>query len=74
LKVLRDLRCYHVRRLQVLGPFEALVPQPEDIEVCLVAADQLLIAEGPETLRFLSLMLVVGVVAGYEFLESLRLF
>jgi hypothetical protein len=49
LQILRDLRHYDVRRLQSFGPFEALVSQPEDVEVRLVAAYQFLVAEGPET-------------------------
>ena len=49
-----------------------LVPQPQDIQVRLVAAHQLIVAEGPKPLRLLALLPVLGVVAGDEVPEGLR--
>ena len=54
---------------QVVGVFEAFVAQPEKVEAELVAFEQVFVAEGVETLAFLALVTVFGVVMGYEVVE-----
>src|SRR5712692_2927946 len=54
---------------QVVGVFEAFVTQPEEIEAQLIAFEQVIVAEGVETLVFLALVAVLGVVAGHEIVE-----
>ncbi len=46
---------------EVVGVFEAVVAQPEEIEAELVAFEQFIVAEGVETLAFLALVAVLGV-------------
>ena len=63
-QILRDLRGYDLRRLQVIRPFEAFVLEPEDVEVGLVAVHQFFVREAPEPLRLAPLASVLRVVAG----------
>ena len=60
LEVLDDLPRQHVGLGEVFRVLEALVPQPEDVQVHLVPLEQLVVGEGPKTLGLLA---VVGHLA-----------
>ena len=65
-EILDDLRGDHVWRREVGGVFEGFVLEPKDIEVDLVALDQLVIGKAFEALAFRPLVPVFGVIASDE--------
>lgn len=72
LEVLDDLQGQDLGLGEVLGVFEALVFQPEDVQVRLVPLHKLVVREGPEPLVLPPLVPVLGVVALDELPEVLR--
>jgi hypothetical protein len=69
LEVLDDLRGADAGGREAVGVLEALVAQPEDVKVGLVAGDQLLVGEAPEPLALLAFGPAAGRVAGDEVVE-----
>lgn len=50
MQVLDNLGCQNGGVRQIGGVAQAVVPEPEDIEIGLVALDQILVGEAPEAL------------------------
>ena len=68
-KVLDDLSRDDVGVWQVCGLLKRLILEPEDVEIRLVALDQLVMPEGVKALGLLALMAVLGVITGHEIIE-----
>jgi hypothetical protein len=49
---------------EIGGVFEAVVFEPEDVEVGFVALDQVLVGEGLEAVGFFAFVTIFGMVAG----------
>jgi hypothetical protein len=56
-------------RGQIGGFFQGIILEPEDVEVDFVALEQFVVGETFETLAFLPLVTVPGVVAFHEVVE-----
>jgi len=52
LQVLDNFRCQNRRIRQIGRIAQTVIPEPEDIEISLIALDQVFVGEAPETLRF----------------------
>jgi hypothetical protein len=63
LQVLDDFGCQNGGVGQIGGIAQTVVPEPEDIEIGLVALDQVLGGEAPDALGFTPLVAIGGVVA-----------
>jgi hypothetical protein len=71
LQVFHNFRRDHVRSRQVGGVFQAIVLQPEDVQACFVALNQVVVIEGMEAFGFFSLVAILCVVAGDEIVQIL---
>ena len=63
----------HIGVGQIGGVFQTFVPQPEDVQVHLVAFEQVLVSEGLESFRFLPVVPILGVIAGYKIIQMVTL-
>ena len=72
-QALHDLPRQDRRIGQVVGVLQALVLEPEDVQAGLVPFHQIVIAEGPEAFRLLSVVPVLRIVAFDEVLQVLQL-
>ena len=63
MEILDNLGCQNGGVGQIGGIAETVVPEPEDIEIGLIALDQIFVGEAPEALRFDPLVAIRGVVA-----------
>jgi hypothetical protein len=68
-EVFHDFSRDDVWRPEIGGVFEGFVFAPEDVEIDLVAFDQVIIGEAFESLAFGALVAVFGVITGDEIIE-----
>src|SRR5581483_1914561 len=69
LQVFDDAGCDLGRWGEVVGPLQALVAQPEEVEAELVAFEQFFVAEGAETFALLTLVAILSMIAGDKIVE-----
>src|ERR1017187_2066667 len=69
LQIFHDLSRENGRVREIRGIAEAVIPEPEDVEVGFVTLDQVLIGEAPETIGFGPLMPVLGIVTTDEVVQ-----
>ncbi len=62
LQVLDNFRCQNRRVWQIGRIAQTVIPEPEDIEIGLIALDQFFVGEAAETLSFTPLVAILGVV------------
>ena len=68
-QILHDLGGDDVGRGKIGGVFEGFVFEPEDVEVDLVAFDEVVVGEALEAFALCALVAVLGVIAGDEVVE-----
>jgi len=68
-EVFQDVRGDDVGSRKVRRVFEGLVFEPKDIEVDLVALDEVVVGKRLETFAFRALVTVLGVIAGNELVQ-----
>jgi len=63
LQVLDNFGCQHGRIWQIGGIAKAVIAEPEDIEIGLIALDQVCVVEGSKALSLAPLVTPHGIVA-----------
>jgi hypothetical protein len=63
LQILDNFGCQNGRVRQIGRIAQAVIPEPEHIEIGLIALDQVFVGEGPEAPGFSSLVAIRGVIA-----------
>ncbi len=71
--MLDDLQRQNFRRRQFIQIIEAVVLQPEDVEIGLVASNEFIVGEIPEAIGFCTIMSVFRIVADDEVLKIVKL-
>ena len=69
MQVLDNLGCQNGGVGQIGGIAQTVVPEPEDIEIGLVALDQIFVGEAAKTLGLGPLVAIGGVVAADEVVQ-----
>ena len=69
LEVFHDFGSDDVWRWKIGGVFQRIVSEPEDVEVDLVAFDEVVVGKTFEAFAFAAFVAVFGVIAGDEVVE-----